>query len=190
MLSFNSICWRPILSYRGMMTAQILGFTSHECKASALPCIVLFILSPDFPSTECRDFTCWTQFHSVQSLIYVQLFVTPWTAAHQTSLPITNCWSLLKFMSIESLMLSNHLILCHLLLLPRSIFSSIRVFSKESVLHIRWPKYWSFSFTSVLPMNIQDWFPLGLTGCISLLSKGLSKVFSNTTVQKHHYHRR
>ena len=146
MLSFNSICWRPILSYRGMMTVQILGYASHECKASALPCIVLFILSPDFPSTKCRDFTCWTQFRSVQSLIYVRLFVTPWTAACQASLSITNSQNLLKLMSIASMMPSNHLILCRPFLLLPAIFPSIRVFSTELVLHIRWPKYWSFSF--------------------------------------------
>ena len=85
------------------------------------------------------------QFSSVQSLSHVQFFVTPWTAARQASLSITNSRSLLKFMSIESVMQSNHLILCHLLLQP-SIFPSIRVFSNESILHIRWPKYWSFSF--------------------------------------------
>ena len=88
-------------------------------------------------------------------------------------------------MSIELVMPSNHLILCHPLLLLPSIFPSIRVFSNESVLCIRWPKYWSFSFSTVLPMNIQDWSPLGWTGWISLQSKGLSWVFSNTTVQKH-----
>ena len=83
---------------------------------------------------------------SVQVLSHVWLFVTPWTAARQASLSITNSQSLLKLMSIESVMPSNHLILCcHLLLLP-SIFPSIRVFSNESALHIRWPKYWSFSF--------------------------------------------
>ena len=86
------------------------------------------------------------QFSSVQSLSHVQLFVIPWTAAHQASLSITNSQSLLKLMSIESVMPSNHLILCRSLLLPPSIFSSIRVFSNESVLLIRWPKYWSFSF--------------------------------------------
>ena len=76
---------------------------------------------------------------------------------------------------------------CPLLLLP-SIFSNIRVFSSELVLHIRWPKYWSFSFSiSLLPMNIQGWFPLGLTGLLSLLSKGLSSVFSNTTMRKHQF---
>ena len=85
-------------------------------------------------------------FSSVQSLSHVQLFVTPWTAARQASLSITSCWSLLKLMSIESVMPSNHLILCHPLLLPPSILPSIRVFSNESVLHIRWPKCWSFSF--------------------------------------------
>ena len=78
--------------------------------------------------------------------------VTPWTATHQASLSINNSWSLLKLMSIESVMPSNHLIFCHTLLLPHSIFPSIRVFSHESVLHIRWPKYWSFSF-SISPSN-------------------------------------
>ena len=84
---------------------------------------------------------------SVQLLSRVRLFAIPWTAAHQVSLSITNSWSLLKLMSTESVMPSNHLILCHpLLLLPSSILPSIRVFSNESALHIRWPKYWSFSF--------------------------------------------
>ena len=91
----------------------------------------------------------------------------PWTAACQDSLSITNCRSLLKLMSIMSVMPSNHLILCCPLLLLPSAFPSIRVFSNESVLHIRWPKYWSFSFNSVLPMNIQDSSPLGWTGWIS-----------------------
>ena len=81
-----------------------------------------------------------------------QLFVTPWTVARQTSLSITNSWSLLKLISIESVMPSNHLILCHPLLLLPSIFPSIRVFPKESVLRIRWPKYWSFSF-HISPSN-------------------------------------
>ena len=83
---------------------------------------------------------------------HVQLFVTPWTAARQVSLSITKSWSLLKLMSIELVMPSNHLILCHPLLLPPSIFPSIRVFSSESVLHIRWLKYWSFSF-NISPSN-------------------------------------
>ena len=89
---------------------------------------------------------------SVQSISHVQIFATPWTAAHQASLSITNSRSLLKLMSIESVKPSNHLIVCHPLLLLPSIFPSIRVFFNESVLCIRWPKYWSFSF-SVSPSN-------------------------------------
>ena len=90
--------------------------------------------------------------HSVQSLSRVRLSETPWTAARQASLSITNYWSLLKLTSIKSVMPSNHLILCGPLLLPPSIFPSIRVFSNESVLRIRWPKYWDFSF-SISPPN-------------------------------------
>ena len=90
---------------------------------------------------------CCLSYSSVQSLSHVQLFATPWTTSHQASLSITNSWSLFKLMSIESVMSSNHLILCHPLLLPPSIFPSIRVFSNESVLCIRCPKYWSFSFS-------------------------------------------
>ena len=125
-------------------------------------------------------------FSSVQLLSHVWLFATLWTTARQASLSITNSRSLLKLMSIESVMPSNHIILCHLLLLLHLIFPSIRVFSNESVLHIRRPNRVSPS-ASVLPMNIQDWFPLGWTGWISLQSKGLSRVFSNTTVQKHQF---
>ena len=89
---------------------------------------------------------------SIQSPSRVRLFMTPWTAVHQASLSITNSQRLLKHMSIEPLMPSNHLILCHPLLLPPSIFPGLRVFSNESVLRIRWPKYWSFSF-SISPFN-------------------------------------
>ena len=124
---------------------------------------------------------------SVQSLSCVQLFVTLRTAACQASLSITNSWSLLKLMSIESLMPFNHLILCCPLLLPPSILPSIRVFSDELVLHIRWPKYGSFSF-SISPSSEysglisfrMDWLDL-------LAVQGLSRVFSNTTVQKHQF---
>ena len=89
---------------------------------------------------------------SIQSLSRVRLFVTPWTVAHQASLSITNSWSLLNLVTIESVMPTKYLILCRPLLLLPSIFPSIRVFSNESVLHIRWPKYWSFSF-SISPSN-------------------------------------
>ena len=116
----------------------------------------------------------------------VQLFATPWTAACQAPLSIINSQSPPKLMSFESVMPSNHQILCCPLLLLPSIFPSIRVFSNESALRIRWPKYWSFSF-NISPMNTQDWSPLGGTGWISLQSKGLSRVFSNTTVQKHQF---
>ena len=127
------------------------------------------------------------QFISVQSLSHVQLFAIPWTAARQASLSITNSQSLLKLMSIESVMPANHLILCHPLLLLPSIFPSIRVFSNESALHMRWPKYWSFSF-SISPFNEYsglisfriDWFDL-------LAVQRLSRVFSNTTVQNHQF---
>ena len=90
------------------------------------------------------------QFNSVQLLSRVQLFVTPWIAAHQASLSITNSWSSLRLTSIESVMPSSHLILCHPLLLLPPIPPSIRVFSNESTLHLKWPKYWSFSF-SIIP---------------------------------------
>ena len=126
------------------------------------------------------------QFSLVQSLSRVRLFVTPWTAVQQASLSITNTWGLLKLTSIESVMPSNHLILCRPLILP-SIFPSSRVFSNESALHIRWPKYWSFSFNVSLfnehPGLISfrmDWLDL-------LAVQGLSRVFCNTTVQKHQF---
>ena len=112
--------------------------------------------------------------------------VTPWTAAHQASLSFTISWSLLKLMSVGSMMPSKHLILCCPLLLP-SIFPSIRFFSNELAVLIRWPKCWTSALVSVLLMNIQGSFPLGLTVLISLLSKGLSRVFSSTTVQKHQF---
>ena len=126
------------------------------------------------------------QFNSVAQSC---LFVTPWTAAPQASLSITNSQSLLKLTSFESVMPPNRLILCHPLLLLPSIFTSIRVFSNESVLHIRWPQYWGFSF-SINPSNEYsglisfriDWFDL-----LSLLPKGLSSVFSSTTMEKHQF---
>ena len=126
-------------------------------------------------------------FSSVQSLSHVQLFATLWIAAHQASLSIINSWSLLKLMSIESVMSSSHLILCRPLLLLPPIPPRIRVFSNESALHVRWPKYWVSASASVLRMNTQDWSPLGWTGWISLQSKGLSRAFSNTIVQKHQF---
>ena len=122
-----------------------------------------------------------------RSVSPAQLFATPWTAARQASLSITNSWSLLKLMSIEAVMPYNHLILCHSLLLPPSIFPSIRVFSNESALHIRWPKYWSFSF-NISPSNEcsglisfrMDWLDL-------LAVQGTLKSLLHTTVQKYQF---
>ena len=123
-------------------------------------------------------------FSSVQLLSLVRLFVTPWTTAHLAFLSISQ--SPPKPMSIDLVMASNHLIFCCPVLLL-SIFPSIRVFSNESALHIKWPKYWSFSFNISPSSEHQGWSPLGWTGWISLQSKGLSRVFSNTTVQKHQF---
>ena len=123
--------------------------------------------------------TLYNSISLVQSLSHVWLFVTPWTAARQASLSITNPQNPLKPMSIVLVMPYNHLILCHPRLLLPSIFPSIRIFSSESVLPIKWPKIGVSASASVLPMNIQGWFILGLTGLISLLSKGLWRVFSS-----------
>ena len=129
-------------------------------------------------------------FSSVQSLSHVRLFETPWTG-FLSSMPgflsITYFQSLSKLMSSESMMPSNYFILCRPLLLLPSIFPSIRVFSNDSALLIRWPKYWSFSFNISLPVNTQDWSLSRWTGWISLQSKGLSRVFSKTTVQKQQF---
>ena len=126
-------------------------------------------------------------FSSVQSLSHIQLFVTPWTVARQASLPIINSQNLLRLMSIESMIPSNHLILCRPLLLLPSIFSSIRVFWNESFFASGGQSIGVSASASVLLMNIQDWSSLGWTGWISLQSKGLSRVFSNTKVQKYQF---
>ena len=123
----------------------------------------------------------------VQSLSHVCLVVTPWTAARQAPLSSAVSQSLLKFMSIESLMLYNHLILCCCLLFLPSVFPSIRVFANELPLCMRWPKYWSFSF-NISPSNEHSGLiSFGWTGWISLESKGFLRVFFNTTVQKHQF---
>ena len=129
----------------------------------------------------------YISFRNIQfkSVTHVRLFVTPRTAAHQAFLSITNSWSPPKLTSTESVMPSNYLILCHPLLLQPSIFSSIRSFQMSQLFASGSQSIRVSASTSVLPMNTQDWSPLGWTGWISLLSKGLSRVFSNTTVQKH-----
>ena len=129
----------------------------------------------------------WIVFSSVQSLNHVRLFATPWTAARQASLSITNIRSLLKLMSIESVMSSNHLILCHPLLLLPSIFQASWSFPVSQFFTSGGQSNGVSASAWVLPMNIQDGFPLGWTSRISLQPKGLSRVFSNTTVQKHQF---
>ena len=129
----------------------------------------------------------WLCFSSVQSLSRVWHFATPWIAARQASLSITNSRSSLRLASIKSVMPSSHLILCRPLLLLPPIPPSIRVFSNESTLHMRWPNYWSFSFSIIPSKKHPGRISLKWTGWISLQSKALSRVFSNTTVQKHQF---
>ena len=126
-------------------------------------------------------------FSSVQLLTRVRLFATPSIAACQASLSITNSRSPPKSMSIESAMLSNHLILCHPLLILPSSFPASGSFQMSQLFASGGQSIGVSASTSVLPMNTQDWSPLGWTGWISSLSKGLSRVFSNTTVQKHQF---
>ena len=127
------------------------------------------------------------QFSSVQSLSNVQLFETPWTAELQPPLSITKSQTLLKLMSIELVIPSDQLILCHPLLLLASIFLSIKIFPMSQFFTSGGQSIGASASASVLPLNIKDWFPLGLAGLTSFQSKGLSRVFSNTTVQKHHF---
>ena len=127
------------------------------------------------------------QFSSVQSLSRVRLFATPWTAAHQASLSIASSRSLLKLMSFELVMPSNHLILCHPLLLSLQSFLASGSFQMNQFFTSGGQSVEISASESVFPMNIQDWFPLGWTGWISLQSKGLSRVFSTTTVQKYQF---
>ena len=124
--------------------------------------------------------TCWISLVQFSCSVMVRLFATPWTAARQASLSITKSRSLLKLMFRESVMPSNHLILCRTLVLPPSVFPSIRVFSNESVLRIRWPKYWSFSFSISLSNEYSRLISFRVDWLVSLQSKGLSRVFSST----------
>ena len=157
---------------------------------SSYPCLLPH--SPKVCSLHLCLFCCLAyriiiQFSSVQWLSHVWLFETPWTAARQASLSITNSWSLLKLMSIELVMPSNHFILCHPLLLLPLIFPSIRVFSSESVLHIRWPKYWSFSF-SISPSNEYSGLTSFRIDWLDLFAvQGTLKSLLQHQVQKHQF---
>ena len=140
-------------------------------------------------SPESKEYYCHILFKKLSLRLSVQfslsvwlpisLFATPWTTARQASLSITNSQILLKLMSIESVMPSNHLILCHPLLLPPSVFPSSRVFPRSQFFASGGQSIGVLASASILPMNIQDWFPLGLTGLISLLSKGLSSLLQH-----------
>ena len=166
------------------ITKRALDFDMHIINSNALILAESQRQSSGLPRS--KLFTQF-QFSSVQSLSHVRLFATPWFAARQASLSITNPQSSLRFTSVESVMPSSHLILCRPLLLLPPIPPSIRVLSKESTLRMRWPKYWSFSFSIIPPKLSQGWSLSEWNGWISLQSKGLSRVFSNTTVQKHQF---
>ena len=169
-----------------------IGYGKRTRNIHALSPHAILPKSPDVQQTESflntvlwgfyEGFIASDHIRSDQSLSCVLLLVTPWIPAHQASLSITNSGSSLRLLSIKSVMPCSHLILCRPLLLLSTIPPSIRVFSNESTLCIRWPKYCSFSFSIIPSKEIP-----GFTGWISLQSKGLSRVFSNTTVQKHQF---
>ena len=147
---------------------------------------VSLLVSPERSPVTYSSIQVW-EFSSVQSLSRVRIFETPWIAARQASLSITNSWSSLRLTSIESVMPSSHLILCRPLLLFPPIPPSIRVFSNESTLLMGWQSTGVSASASFPPKKSQGWSPSEWTGWISLQSKGLSRVFSNTTVQKHQH---
>ena len=153
-----------------------MSYTVYPCDGGALPTAIAQLWAFLF-----------NQFSSVQLLSRVWLFATPWTAASQAFLSITNSWSPPKLMSIESVMPSNHLILCSPLLLHLQSFPASGSFQMSQFFASGGQSMGVSASTSVLPMTIQDWFPLGWTGWISLQSKGLSRVFSNVTIQKHEF---
>ena len=161
---------KPCVQHRASAVQRRPGCRVGPGQAALIPLLLPLALKPwaHSPRASCfNSKSISSSFHSVQPLSHVQLFATPWTAARQATLSITNSQSLLKLMSIRSVMPSSHLLLCHPLLLLPSIFPSIRVFSSESVLCIRWPEYWSFSF-NISPSNEYsglisfkiDWFDL------------------------------
>jgi len=185
----KNICKRDRVHQRSSLVVVLV------VAQGTIPCFGILGPSHIYFAVNSFFFSCYLTLdrHVVPIFLKLLLFsvtqscLTPWTAARQASLSFTNSYSLVKFMSIELVMPSNHLILYDdLLLLLPLILPSIRLFSNDSVLHIRWSTGAS-ALASVLPMNIQGWFPLGLIGWISLQSRGLSRVFSNTTVKKHQF---
>ena len=168
------------------LAATTAAYSIHRFSTSLanLYSCIYFEVSVMTDATISRKFLM-SIFSSVQSLSHVWLFLTPWIAARQ-ELVHHQLPEFTKPMSIDSVIPSSHLILCCPFLLLPPIPLSIRLFSNESTLLVRWPKYWSFTF-SISSSNKHHWSPLGWTGWISLQSKGLSRVFSNTTVQKHQF---
>ena len=187
--------WVAIPSSRGgskgfwqVLHLSLESFISHTFFPPISNTTFQFRTSSASSLNHCNNI-CLIQFSPVQLLSHIRFFATPWTAAHQASMTTTNSQSSHKLMCNELVMPSNHLILCRPLPLLPSIPPSIRDFSNESTLCMRWPKHWSFSL-SISPFNEHPGLsPLEWTGWISLQSKGLSRVFSNTTVQKHQFFR-
>ena len=179
-------CSHPVFSVHGISQASIL-----ECVAIAFSRGIFPTHGSNPCLLHCRQIIYhWATMEAqiVSSVTQSCLTIcSPWIAACQTTLSIANPQSLFKSMSVELMMLSNHLILCRPPLLLLSIFSSIRVFSNESVFQNRRPNTVISASASALSMNIQDWFPLVWTGWISVQSKELSRAFSKTTVQKHQF---
>ena len=167
-----------------MSLLKIVWWYSNTSAHLGVSMLITKLVQHDFMDYKDKTLPSRFLFFLLQLLSCVQLFATLCTAVCQASLSSTILQSLLKFMSIESTMLSNHLILCCPLLLLPSVFSSIRVFSSELALC---QSIGASAWASVLPMNIQGWFPLGLTGLISLQSKGLLRVFSSTKILKHQF---
>ena len=177
-----SVWWAILHSFANGTSEENHCICWNTCGGSDLD-----ILSFSFKPLFSPSLTYIHQIRSDQSLSRVRLFATPWIAARQAFLSITNSRSSLRLTSIESVMPSSHLILCCPLLLLLPIPPSIRDFSNESTLCMRWPKYWSFSFSIISSKEIPGFLWKEWTGWISLQSKGLSRVFSNTTVQKHQF---
>ena len=166
--------------------------SAAEAASQPLPALQPLCVLPPVPGPHFLFCPLWLAAVSpllfVQSFSHVWLVAIPWTAAHQEgSLSFSISWSLLELMSIESVMPSNHLILCHPLLLLLLIFPTIRVFCNESFFTSGDHKCWNFTGSPYSEYSGNNWFPLELTGLISLLSSGLSRVFSRTTVRKHQF---
>ena len=167
------------LSYMFWVTSMIISTSLQYLSLLSMLCL--------FKKKMCLSCSISLLLLFFHLLSCARLCATPWTAARQVSLSFTISQSLLKLMSIESVMTSNHLILCHPLLLQPSIFPSIRVFLTSQLFASGGWSIGTSASASVLPMNTQDWSPVGWTGWISLQSKGLSRIFYNTTVQKHQF---